>query len=287
MKITGLLGYPLGHSFSPELFNRCYQKLELDYHYYPFPVLPKDLRTAVLGLKTLGARGVNVTIPHKEKIIRLLDRLDPLAQKIKAVNAVVFVNDESVGFNTDAPAFWHSLKEEARINDGFGLSVLILGAGGAARAAAFSLLQQKVKNIFIFNRTLSNAQMLANDLIEQFPQAGIEAYGLADNLILEKILEKINFIINCTSLGMYPEIDQTPLNFSEKSLSGKLVYDLIYNPKQTRFLTEARARGARVLNGLTMLIYQAALSFQLWTGKEAPLALMKWFIWEKFEKQEA
>lgn len=286
MKITGLLGYPLGHSFSPELFNRCYRKLELDYHYYPFAVPPQDLRAAVLGLKALGARGVNVTIPHKEKILRHLDRLDPLAGEIQAVNAVVFEEGEAIGFNTDAPAFWQALRDEARLPDAQGCSALILGAGGAARAAAYALLQQKVQAVYLFNRTENTAQLLAGYLRERFPNSKIEAYGLEEKLFLEKKLERVNVIINCTSLGMYPQTEESPLAFPELPLGGKLVYDLIYNPVQTQFLAQAKNLGAKTLNGLSMLIHQAALSFQLWTGQEPPLALMKWFIWEKFEKQE-
>jgi 3-dehydroquinate dehydratase/shikimate dehydrogenase len=255
--IYGLIGNPVAHSMGPLLHNTCLREEGLNAVYLPFKV--EDLPSFINGFKTLNVRGYSVTIPHKVTIMGLLDKLDPLVESIGAVNTVVNRDGKLVGYNTDSTAAVKVI-EDGLAKDGdtlHGKKVTIVGAGGAARAVAFGL-KQKGAGITIVNRTESRAETLAGDLKCQYKKFGE--------------LDKLNtaILINCTSIGMHPNIDDIPVP-ANVLRPGMLVFDAVYNPPETRLLREAAVRGCRTLDGVKMFVLQAAQQFELWTGRPAPL----------------
>jgi shikimate dehydrogenase len=267
--ICGLIGDPVEHSMSPAIQNAAFKALKLDYIYLPFRVSKQNLNTAINGIRALNIRGINVTIPHKVAVIPLLDRIDDLATKIGAVNTIV--NDAGIltGYNTDADGFIRSLAEK-------GISptskkVLILGSGGAARAISFTLME-KGAEIILINRTLSKAKELAQQLTDQFNRI-VEVLALNERS-MEEATHNAAIIVNTTSVGMSPQPDETPIpaRFLKPET---IVYDIVYNPIQTRLLKEAGSAGATTMGGADMLAWQGAMAFEKWTGHKAPIDIMK------------
>lgn len=261
--LTGIFGDPVEHSFSPAMHNAAFHALGMNWCYVPFHVTPERLGEAVAGIRALKLRGVNVTVPHKEAVMKHLDHVDEQARLIGAVNTIV--NEEGVltGYNTDGAGFVRSL-DEAGIGVA-GARVAVLGAGGASRAVCFSLLQAGVSALNIVNRTLEKAVRLSREL--NAVRAVAEASDKMENP------EGIDLLVNTTSLGLRPE-DPAPADVSLLE-SGVAVCDLIYNPPETPLLKGARLRGASTLNGLGMLIWQGAIAFELWTDRKAPVEVMK------------
>lgn len=266
-QVTGLLGHPVAHSKSPQMHNSAFQHLGLDFVYLAFDVLPQLLGEAVQGIRALGMRGVNVTIPHKVEVIRYLDEISEDAQLIGAVNTIVQEEGRLIGYNTDGSGYVRSLREEVTL-DLSQSTVMILGAGGAARAIAVQMALFPVQRLFIANRTIEMAEELAKR-VQHLTEAIPLSLGDAP-----RYMHRVDVLINTTSLGMYPHIEETPLA-AEYLHEGMVVSDLIYNPRETRLLREAKARGALTHSGLSMFIYQGAEAFALWTGKEAPVAVMR------------
>lgn len=265
-KIVGLFGYPVEHTLSPYMHNAAFEALGLDYCYLPFTVSPKDLELAVKTLKALNMRGVNVTIPHKEGIIPYLDELDKEAGLMEAVNTILHEEGKLIGYNTDGRGFIISLKEEGNINPK-GKRAMIIGAGGAARAIAFSLALEDVEKIFITDIIDKKARALSSEVTIKTSK---EALYIKD---LKEGIDEVDILINATTLGMKKG---DPLPISPKLISQRLlVYDIVYNPPLTPFLREAKAKGAKTLGGIGMLLYQGALSFKIWTGQEPPIDVMK------------
>jgi shikimate dehydrogenase len=267
-KICALIGDPVEHTMSPAMHNAAFQEMGLDYVYIPFLVNARDLPHAVAGFRALNVRGFNVTIPHKVSVIPLLDSLDPLAQKIGAVNTVVNNNGELKGFNTDAEGFLRALTEK-----GFkpkGKKIVVLGAGGASRAISFILTKEGAK-ISILNRQqeLDWAVDIARLIKDNFKQEikALELSHLTDVL-------PADLIVNATSVGMSPTPNISPIPALPRS-KAPLVFDIVYNPIQTRFLKDASAASAQTISGVDMLAWQGALAFEKWTGKKAPLDLMR------------
>lgn len=269
-RVVGLLGYPVSHSFSPFIHNAAFRALGLDLVYLAFGVEPSALPAAVAGIRALGFAGANVTIPHKESIMGLLDEIDPLARLIGAVNTIGIREGKLVGYNTDGSGFRRSLQEAGV--DPAGKRVLVLGAGGAARAVAFTLARAGCAALILVNRTLERARELARALEESSP-APVDILPWEDRA-LAGVLPEVELIINTTSVGMSPHRDEVPLN-PDLLQPHHLVYDLVYNPPETKLLELARRRGCRVISGLSMLLYQGAEAFTLWTGREAPLDVMR------------
>lgn len=271
-RLFGILGYPVEHSVSPGVHNAAFRHLELDMVYLPLPVKPDDLGQAVAGMVALGFVGANVTIPHKEAIIPLLDELAVEARLIGAVNTLVFREGKVEGHNTDGAGFLAALEKEA----GFapqGKVGTILGAGGAARAVAVALAQAGAREIYIANRTPARAVELATHVQREL---GIPCRGLAiAPEDLRPVLRRSDLVVNASPVGMYPHVDDPPLIPTGLLEPGCLACDLIYNPSETAFLRGAHRRGCRTLNGLGMLVYQGALSFELWTGRAAPVEVMR------------
>lgn len=274
-----LIGRPIEHSMSPIMHNAMIQKLNLNYVYLAFNVKPEKLKNAIRGIKAMNIKGVNVTIPYKESIMEYLDEIDPLAAKIGAVNTIKNKNGILKARNTDAEAAKKSL-----IDAGCSLSgkkVLILGAGGAARAVSF-VIADEVEKIILSNRTEKRAISLAKEINDK-TNGRAEGYS-NERSILKKFIPDIQILINTTPVGMDPNIDNIPI--PETILHKNLfIFDVIYNPLQTKLLKKAEAKGCEILGGLDMLVNQGAIAFQWWTGKEPDTKLMKTKILEFLEKK--
>lgn len=268
--ICGLIGDPVEHSISPAIHNAAFKKSGLDYIYLPFRVTSENLPGAITALRSLDLRGLNVTIPHKVAVMPLLDEIDAVAKNIGAVNTIVNNNGHLTGYNTDAAGFLKSLVK--RDIDPSGKKVVILGAGGVARAISFALAEQKAE-IEILNRSGSPdpAEKLAANL-SKHSKSKIRAAELSEPN-LKRALKQADILINATSVGMSPDTDNT-LVPPELLKPDMVVYDVVYNPQKTRLLADAEKAGAVVIGGLDMLIWQGALAFELWTGVEAPLDTM-------------
>jgi shikimate dehydrogenase len=269
--ICGLIGDPIEHSMSPAMHNAAFRKTGLDYIYVPFRVTGNNLPGAISGLRSLNFRGLNVTIPHKVAVIPFLDELEPMAEKIGAVNTIVNNNGFLKGYNTDAGGFIKTLTEKGI--DPAGKNILILGAGGASKAVSFTLAELGA-NIIILNRRqdMRWAEELSQNILRFF-KTSAKAMELND-MNLKDILKSADILVNATSVGMSPDIDRT-LVTKELIRPETIVFDVIYNPVKTKLLAEAEKAGAVTIGGLNMLVWQGALSFKLWTGVEAPVDIMK------------
>jgi shikimate dehydrogenase len=276
--LYGVFGDPVRHSRSPLMMNRAFQELGINAAYAAFHVKPDALKDAVAGIRALGFRGVNVTIPHKVEVMQHLDAIDEGARVIGAVNTIVNENGKLTGYNTDGIGYVRSLREETGIELA-GKRVLLLGAGGAARGVAYALAKAGVQRIGIANRTKEKALELASSTREFTQTSG---FGLDE--LAEKMGE-IDLIVNTTSAGMHPNLSELPMN-TQWIEAGHVASDLIYNPRITRFLHEAAARGAMIHGGLGMFIYQGAYAFEYWTGTPAPTAVMRQIVEQSLEEKE-
>ena len=267
-KIVGIIGCPLGHSLSPLIHNAAFAALELDYVYIPLPVQPDDLGQVVTGLKTMGFVGANVTIPYKVTIMPYLDELDISAQLAGAVNTIVLTAGRSIGYNTDAQGFIHSLTtKNIPIK---GKTAVIMGAGGAARAVICGLVAAGIGHIIVGSRSAAKLQ----DFVEIFPkETNIQGCDWHGEEFVNG-LTQCDILINCTPIGMSSSLEeQLPIHWKDVK-STATVCDLIYNPPLTQFLADAQNRGHRTLNGAGMLVEQGALAFELWTKEKAPRSIM-------------
>ena len=270
-KICAIIGDPIEHTMSPVMHNAAFKKLGLDYIYIPFRVMKEELAQAVDGMRALNIKGFNVTIPHKVAIIPMLDGLDPLAEKIGAVNTIVNDDGDLRGYNTDATGFLQALLE--REVEPRGKNVVVLGAGGASRAICYILAERDV-HLTILNRQLELdwAEELAAQISCDF-EMEVKALELNfENLTMA--LARADMLINATSVGMSPDSEETPV--PAQLLKPELVvFDVVYNPIRTRLLKEAEAAGARTIGGIDMLAWQGAMAFEKWTEQPAPLDLMR------------
>jgi shikimate dehydrogenase len=276
--LYGVFGDPVRHSRSPLMMNRAFQEMSINAAYAAFHVKPDRLGNAIAGIRALGFRGVNVTIPHKVEVMQHLDAIDEGARIIGAVNTIVNENGKLTGYNTDGIGYVRSLREETGI-ELEGMRVLLLGAGGAARGVAYALAKSGVKRIEIANRTTDRAIELASAIGEYTDTESIGLEHLADRM------GSVDLIVNTTSAGMHPNIAELPMN-AELIEPEHIVSDLIYNPRITRFLKEAEARGAKIHGGLGMFIYQGAYALEYWTGDAAPTAAMRQIVEQSLQEQE-
>jgi shikimate dehydrogenase len=270
-KVCGVIGDPIEHTMSPVMHNAAFKELGLDYVYVAFRVKGEELPRAIEGMRALGIRGFNVTIPHKVTIMPFLDELDSLARKIGAVNTIVNDAGSLRGYNTDASGFLRALRDRGFEPEG--KQVAMLGAGGASRAISF-VLAESGANLVILNRwqELDWAEELARQISDAFKK---EVKALeSDETNLEAALDRADIVVNATSVGMSPHIDESPVP-ARLLRPGMVVFDIVYNPLKTRLITEAAQAGAETVVGLDMLVWQGALSFEMWTGKKAPVELMK------------
>ena len=273
--LTGLLGSPISHSISPAMHNEAFFQLDLDYRYLAFDVKPEDLDTAVQGLKALGARGFNLTMPHKNAMCALCDKLSPASQIIGAVNTVVIENGELYGHSTDGIGYMRSLKDDNI--DIIGKKITILGAGGAATSIFVQAALDGVREISIFSRKSPFFDRAAEiiSLLESQTSCKIQLFDFSNENILRREISESTLLINATSVGMAPNTEAsiiTDPTFFHKNL---VVSDVIYNPRETALLKLAKSAGCKTQNGLYMLLYQGAEAFKLWTGQEMPVEIIK------------
>ncbi len=273
---TGLIGHPVAHSKSPEMINAAYQKQGLPYIYLAYDVAPEDLKQAVEGMRALGFRGWNVTVPHKVTVMDHLDEVEESARLIGAVNTVMVEEGRLIGINTDGAGYLRSLVTETGI-DPAEQQVVLIGAGGAARAVGYALARAGVQRITVVNRTETRAQELAARL-----KTWTETEGVGLDQAGEK-LQGASLLVQTTSVGMYPDTEACPVDPTFLH-EGLLVSDLIYHPRDTRLMREARTRGARVHGGLGMLLHQGALAYRRWTGQEAPTETMREILEEALKE---
>jgi shikimate dehydrogenase len=267
--LVGIIGDPVEHSLSPPMHNAAFRQLQMDYTYVPFHVLKDNLPDAVEGAKALGIKGLNVTIPHKTEVVKYIDDLDKAAELIGAVNTIKFHKNVSKGFNTDGIGAVKAIEEFISVKD---KKIVIIGAGGAARAISFQLMLSGVKNLLISNRTLENACQLKADLLQNF-KAEVSCLKLDKKLKDE--LKDTEVLINTTPVGMHPHEDQKPIVNKDMIHKGLLVNDIVYNPLKTGLLREAEKAGAMTISGVRMLIYQGVESFRIWTGIKPPLEVFE------------
>lgn len=270
-QLVGILGYPLTHSISPVFQQAAFDHYALSVRYCSWATTPERLENETRRLRGLRYLGANVTVPHKEKVRAHLDDIDPWADLVGAVNTIVVEGNRLVGYNTDTDGFITALKERGEF-DPRGKRVLIIGAGGAARAATFGLAREHISVLTIANRSLERAQRLADDVRDLVSEVMVVS---AQGDSLEEAVRCADLIVNSTTVGMkYSGVEGCSMLYASMISPGTLVYDMVYNPPLTPLLIEAKRAGARILGGLPMLIYQGAASFEYWTGKTAPIEVM-------------
>lgn len=269
-KLIGLLGNPLGHSFSPAMHNKAFQSLGLNFFYLPIEVTAEDLSTVTAGIARMNFAGYNITVPHKIRIMDCLDSIDPLAQAIGAVNTVILEDGRTTGYNTDGEGFVRALEAESGITAG-GRCHFIIGCGGAARAIAMTLAFKEAGKIFLCNRTEQKAHELAADINEKVSLCS-EVVPMETGCI-DAAIRQADVLINTTSVGMHPDEDRSPIN-SDLIRGGLIVSDIVYNPARTKLLRAAEKKGCQTVSGLGMLVNQGAEGFRKWTGAEPPMEVM-------------
>jgi shikimate dehydrogenase len=268
--LVGVIGWPVEHSLSPAMHNAAFAALGLDWVYVPLPVYPDHVGEAVRGLRAMGFAGVNVTVPHKQAVLQHLDDIAKDALVIGAVNTIVVRDGAICGDNTDAAGFLASLNEAGF--DPSGIYAAVLGAGGSARAIVHALASAGARQVSVYNRHPERAHRLCRDLSKFHADVRLEGYPLTATATIG---EDISLLVNTTSVGMWPDTEMSPWP-TDVPIPGHLtVYDLVYNPLETFFLTQARAVGAETVSGLGMLVHQGAASFSMWTGQLAPVEAMR------------
>ena len=277
-RVLGVIGHPVRHSFSPPMQNAAIAALGLDYIYVPFEIPPADLPAAVAGFRAAGVVGINATIPHKQALLELVDRAAAEARLTGTVNTLHFTADGLLGDSTDGPGFVAALAaRDYQVKD---RQVVLLGAGGSARAIGVSLVRSGAATVTIANRTRSRADELAALL-------NTVREGVACSAPLDPppaALRAADLIVNTTSVGMHPKIEGQPLALPNLR-SEAWVVDIIYNPRETRLMQQARRQGVETMNGVAMLVHQGALSLARWTGCEPPIAVMQTVLERELAKR--
>lgn len=277
-----MFGYPVAHSLSPAMHNAAFAALRLSYIYIPFPVSPDALGSAIRSLPALGIVGVNLTIPHKEAVLPFLDVITDEAREVGAVNTVHCIEGRLLGDNTDGRGFYEPLREMGLSLKG--KQVVVLGAGGAARSVVFRLLREEA-HVILTNRTPERAERLAQDAADA-GYGGVQVIRGEVEGELRDAIAGAELLVHTTRVGMHPTTDALPPVPLEAFHPNLLVYDLVYNPVETRLLREARTRGCRTLTGVKMLVYQGAVAFERWTGLWPPTDLMETAVREGLQASE-
>ena len=278
LELVGVLGHPVAENPTCVMQEAAFAALGLPWRYLTLEVAPADLPDAMRGVRALGMQGVNLTIPHKVAVLPLLDEVSPDAARIGAVNTVRRDGKRLIGENTDGKGFLRGLRQEAGV-DPAGRNVLLLGAGGAARCIAFELAAAGVERVAIVNRSAERGAALCADLQQR---AGLAArFELWSGRC--QVGAEVDILVNCTSIGLFPNVTEMPLADLEKARADLLVCGVVPNPAETGFIKTARARGLRTLTGLPMLVGQGAIGFEMWTGRPAPEAVMRAALAKVFE----
>jgi shikimate dehydrogenase len=277
-KLCCVIGDPVEHSLSPVMHNAAFKELNLDFVYVVFTVRKDELRNAIAGARSLQVHGLNVTMPHKTAIMKHLDEIDPTAKSIGAINTVLNADGKLVGYITDGVGAIKALKENSVSPEG--KKLLLLGAGGAAKAIAFHVAQE-VEELKILNRTAQKANDLAEALHKKFDKK-VSGNTLSSETI-KKELGDTDILVNATSVGMHPNVNQSLVD-STWLRPDLCVMDIIYNPLETKLAKDAKSVEAKVISGIEMLVYQGAASFEIWTNHPAPVKAMKEAILNKLTK---
>ena len=267
-QVYGIIGYPVKHSKSPQFQTAAFQYLGINAVYLPFQVRPEDLPKAIEGIKALSIKGINVTVPHKEEVIKYLDELSEEVEYIGACNTVKNIDGYLQGFNTDAYGFIEGLKELTP--DFADKKFLVIGAGGASRAVIYGLIKSGVQKIILANRTVKKAEEIVSDFkkLNRFIEEIIDIISLSH---IENYLKDVDIIVNTTSIGL--KEDDPPLFDYSKIEKRHIIVDIIY--KKTKLLQAAEEKGCLYQDGLPMLLYQGARAFEIWTGQKAPVEVMR------------
>lgn len=268
-QLVGLVGHPIKHTYSPFIHNVAFELTGLDYIYLPFNVLPVNLKSAIKGLVALGYKGFNVTIPHKVKVKEFMSKVSEEASFVGAINTVLIEEGKLFGYNTDVAGVLESLYSYRReITDN---ECVVIGAGGSARAVIYTLIKHfRPSKIHLINRTEQRAETL-----RQFFKTKMKFDSFTVNELIppdiKDIIKSSSLIVNATSVGMYPEEDDAVLTQKDLFSKQQIVFDLVYNPAQTKLLKLAQSNGAKTVDGIKMLVNQAAKSFEIWTGEKMPV----------------
>lgn len=263
-KVMGLIGNPVEHTLSPVIHNTIAWNMDENMVYVPFPV-KEDIASAIKGAYALGIQGMNITVPYKSDAIFSLADIDKEAQIIGAVNTLVRVEGGYKGYNTDLPGLYRAILSEGM--EVKGSRVIIVGAGGAARAAAFMCAFHEAKSVTILNRTVQKAENIVLEVKEKTGFSEINALPITD---YEQITGNNYLVLQATKVGLYPNADDTPVEAQEFFEKAAVVYDLIYTPQETKFMRLAKAQGVRAYNGLKMLLYQGVAAYEMWNGVTVP-----------------
>jgi len=271
-RIYGIFGHPVSQSLSPAMHNAAFEHLGLDCVYLAFDVDPRNIDKAVNSIRNLGLCGVNVTIPHKQSVMAGLDEIAPEASMVGAVNTIVNEDGRLKGYNTDVSGVLRALHFELEFvpQD---KNILIVGAGGASRAVIVAMCTGGARSIAIANRTYFKAQELSEEFSPRFGDIGFSAAPLEDAARVAQMMEQTDIVINCSSAGMGDiEPLRLPLDLLDENC---VVYDLVYKPAVTPLVRDSRALGLKAESGLGMLLYQGVDAFEIWTGENAPVEVMR------------
>lgn len=266
-KLTGIIGNPVEHSLSPAIQNSAFESSKMDWIYVPLPVLDRQIPIAMQAVKSFF-KGINVTMPYKQDVIPFMDEVSSYAKLVGAVNTIKVEEERLVGFNTDGRGFLHALEQELKFS-AEDKKIALIGAGGAARSIATILALSKMKKIIIINRNSEKAENLGESIVKNFKDIDVDILSLNENL--PKSISECDLIINATPVGM--QNDEIPIDMSFVK-KGQFVVDIIYQ-RETEFLKKSKKLGAKTMSGKSMLIYQGAASFEIWTQRSAPVEIMK------------
>lgn len=274
-RLAGFYAKPAKHSISPKMHNTAFQELGIDAVYLAFEVDEKNLATSIQAIRSLNMLGVNLSMPHKTAAVAFMDELSPTAELTGAINTVVNLDGRLIGHTTDGTGFMASL-QELSINP-IGQEITILGGGGAAVAIIAQAALDGVKTINVGLRNLSSKEMLRNKLgqIAQQTKCEINVFDMEKQEALSQVLKQSVLLINATNMGMHPQVKESPIKDPNLLRADLAVYDIIYNPRETLLLKQAKAVGAKTCNGLPMLVHQGAEAFKLWTGQTMPVEKIK------------
>ena len=275
--LVGVFGHPVAENPTVVMIEAAFRELGLNWRYVNFEVLPQDLEAAFAGLRAMNFKGINLTIPHKVEVLKYLDEIAPDAKLMGAVNTVRRDGDRLIGENTDGKGFLRSLREDAGL-DPQGKRIVFLGAGGAARAMTVELALAGAVSISVVNRSAERGESLVQLLNEQTPtEAKFVHWDQTYSVPTDT-----DVLVNSTSIGLYPNVDDRPNIDYDSIAPGTVVCDVIPNPPLTPFLREAEKRGAKTLDGLGMLVGQGAIGLKMWTGHDAPVSVMRQALEEVF-----
>ena len=274
-KLTGLLGSPVSHSISPMMHNEAFRPLDLDYVYLAFDVEKQELAPTVGGLRAMKVRGFNITMPHKHAMCQLCDSLSPISEILGTVNTVVNEDGHLTGYTTDGIGYMRGLQE-----DGYeilGKKMTLLGAGGAASSILAQAALDGVSEISVFNRQGTNFEHTQKliQLLKERTNCRIRLFDITDSAALRREVSESALLTNATSVGMAPNTDASLIQDATLFRPDLIVSDVIYHPSETKLLRDAKKAGCRTQNGLSMLLYQGAESFRLWTGEEMPVSIIR------------